>query len=195
MVLPFLRFHLKSARKVSLRRARAARKRDEAFSRQQDFDDPLLLYTRYGDFLITQTILHSIKTFMPSVYSRLHPVTCMTLRALFATSMLHKFCSGTMGGNMSEDRFLELVAKQMNVSVKQLCATYASWFLQVFSDFVNLVTKQFKYLLKEITDNDYEDDEYRGQGLCLHFEPLFWRKGCSEMTIVLFLELFNWSGK
>lgn len=71
-----------------------------------------------------------------------------------------------MGRNMSENRFLELVAKQMNTSVEQLRATYESCYSQDFDDSVHHITKHFMVESDEISDDDYEGSESRGQELC-----------------------------
>lgn len=146
IILPYLRFHLKLIRPLIVKRRRRS---SEGF----DHDDPLLLHSRHGDYLTTTNVSHSIKLFMSGVESNLKSVTAMTLRASYATSMLHNFRSGKLDTNLSEERFLELVSKQMNTSVEQLRGTYAACYSSDFKETVKLVSKHFCVALCELEDD------------------------------------------
>lgn len=146
IILPYLKIHLKYVRKMIIGNSCSNGKYSNDFQ-------PLLVHSRYGDHLTTSNISHSIALFMTGVSTRLRRVTAMTLRASFATSMLHQYRSGRLGENMTEERFLELTAKQMNTSVEQLRGTYASCYRSDFGATMNLISRHFN-LMMETDDAD-----------------------------------------
>ncbi|KAI0557186.1 sodium/potassium/calcium exchanger 1 [Gracilaria domingensis] len=95
---------------------------------------------------------------MTSVHPSLTSVTAMTLRTSFATAMLHDYRRGKFtkdGQEMNEDKFLGLVAKQMNTSVEQLRGTYMASRSSDFKEVTAIMTKHFCMILGE--DSDDED--------------------------------------
>lgn len=114
----------------------------------------LLLHSRTGMELSSRNISESIKTFMVNLDGRFRTVTCMTLRASYATSMLHSFRSGRLGDGLSEEKFLELVAKQMNSSVEQLRNTYAACYSTDFHETMKLVAQHMHMILHEYDEDD-----------------------------------------
>lgn len=94
---------------------------------------------------------------MRSIDGKLTNVTCMTLRSSFATSLLHQYRTGKLGHHLTEERFLELMAKQMNTSVEQLRTTYAACYSADFKDTVKIVSRHFMVVLNEMSDGGNDD--------------------------------------
>lgn len=84
----------------------------------------LLLHTKRGEELESSNITRSIRTFLKAFDPELGNVTSMTLRASFATAMLEKHRRGESLAQLSEDEFIEYLAKIMNTSSEQLKETY-----------------------------------------------------------------------
>lgn len=100
---------------------------------------------------------------MRSVDPKLTNVTAMTLRASYATSMLHSYRQGEFAEeNLTEEQFLEVVAKQMNTSVEQLQNTYMAAYSMDFKQDMRLFTRHFSVTMNEQDDEkeDYVDREY-----------------------------------
>lgn len=93
-------------------------------------DDPrhrcLLLHTKTGNPLDSSNVTRSIRTFLKTFDPELGKVTSMSLRASIATAMLQKHKRGENLSHLSEEDFLEYLAKIMNTSVDQLKETYIS---------------------------------------------------------------------
>ncbi|KAI0561747.1 hypothetical protein FGB62_73g19 [Gracilaria domingensis] len=88
----------------------------------------------------SRQITTSITAFMTDMNKRDQFVTSMTTRARFATSMMHPFRGKRVGNDLSQDKFLELLANRMKTSGQQL------WML-----------------VMEENKNDEEDDEEEGE--------------------------------
>lgn len=148
MVLPYLTFHVDFIRPILIKRRRIPM--SDIFKKNQ----PLLVHTRTGEYLTPANISHSIRCFMRGVDPRLTNVKAMTLRASYATSMLHSYRQGKFDDNkLSEDEFLSLVAKQMNTSVEQLRGTYMASYSKDFKQTMKLFTKHFSIVMNENGDD------------------------------------------
>ncbi|KAI0556773.1 hypothetical protein FGB62_405g08 [Gracilaria domingensis] len=155
-VLPYVAFHVEVVRPIVLRSRKMPVMKE--FKRHR----PLLLHSRTGLYMTTSHISRSIKTFMFGVDRSLTSVTAMTLRTSFATVMLHDYRNGKFeknGKNMDEDKFLNLMAKQMNTSVEQLRTTYMSCYSEDFQEITALLTKHFCSILGEETDGEEDIEE------------------------------------
>ena len=95
-----------------------------------EVEDPrrkcLLLHTETGENLDTRHVTASIRAFLKRFDPDLAKVSSMTLRASYATMMLLKYRRGETMGNLSEEKFIEYLAKLMNTSCEQLRETYIS---------------------------------------------------------------------
>ncbi|KAI0558432.1 hypothetical protein FGB62_211g017 [Gracilaria domingensis] len=153
LIMPYVAFHVDLVRPMILRRRKLPL--TTSFKRNR----PLLLHSRTGVLLKSSHISRTIKTFMTSVHSSLTSVTAMTLRTSFATAMLHDYRRGKFtkdGQEMNEDKFLGLVAKQMNTSVEQLRGTYMASRSSDFKEVTAIMTKHFCMIMGE--DSGDEDD-------------------------------------
>ena len=95
-----------------------------------EVEDPrrkcLLLHTETGDSLDTRHVTASIRAFLKRFDPDLAKVSSMTLRASYATMMLLKYRRGETMGDLTEEKFIEYLAKLMNTSCEQLRETYIS---------------------------------------------------------------------
>ncbi|KAI0557779.1 hypothetical protein FGB62_262g00 [Gracilaria domingensis] len=87
-------------------------------------DAPFLVHARTGDFLSFLNISRKISLSMKKVNPQLCKVIAMTLRASYATSVLHNYRIGKIEEAMASDRFIGWVAKRMNTSTDQLEKVY-----------------------------------------------------------------------
>lgn len=159
MVLPYIAFHVDVVRRILIHRRRE--KPSEIFLKNQ----PLLLHTRSGEYMTPSNVSHSIRTFMRGVDPRLTNVTAMTLRASYATSMLHNYRQGRFSTkNLTEEEFLALIAKQMNTSVEQLRGTYIAAYSKDFAQTMKLFTKHFSIVMNEKNDDVEGSAEDKGVG-------------------------------
>ncbi|KAI0560771.1 angiomotin [Gracilaria domingensis] len=160
-ILPFVAFHVEIVRPIVMKRRKIPMSQE--FKRNR----PLLFHTRTGLYLTSSHISRSIKTFMRGIDSSLKSVTAMTLRTSFATVMLHDYRNGKFtrkGKKLEEDKFLDLMAKQMNTSVEQLRTTYMSCHSQDFVEITALLTRHFCSLLGEESDDEDDLNEEYDEG-------------------------------
>ena len=115
-VLPYLEFHLSIVRDAVLDRTRV---NEEAAQ-----DKPILMHTETGEFLTTTQIRKCLRSFLESEYPGLAGVTVMSLRSSYCTMMMRLHREGEIFRNLNEERFLGLLAKNVNTSVEQLLTTY-----------------------------------------------------------------------
>lgn len=93
---------------------------------------------------------------MAGVNSQTQSLTAMTLRASYATSMLHEIRNGRLGEGRTEDNVLELTGKQMNSSVEQLGGRYDSSYRSDYGEKMNLITRNI-LLVMEAKEGDDSD--------------------------------------
>ena len=116
-VLQFIEFHTEIIRPVLLKNIGI---------RERELEEKtLLIDTRSGDPLSSQQVANTFKRFLYRIDPELTKVTPMALRGSYATMMLQAYRAGQVFKELSENAFLEFLAKGMNTSVEQLAGTYA----------------------------------------------------------------------
>lgn len=80
-------------------------------------------------------------------------VTVMTLLCGYSTFMLHNFRNGHFRQIITEDKFVELVAKQVDTCDEKVRGTYAACYSQDFQQTMKLVTQHFLWVMQGGDDN------------------------------------------
>jgi hypothetical protein len=97
----------------------------------------LLLHTRRGVPLKSSDISRTLGRFFERIDPELSKITPMAIRGSYASMMLQAHRRKEIFMELSEQEFLEFLAKQMNTSVEQLATTYASCDVDAFEEVAN----------------------------------------------------------
>jgi hypothetical protein len=84
----------------------------------------------------------------------------MTIRGSYASMMLQSRRRGEVFAEMSEQKFLQFLAHQINTSIEQLASTYASCDVDGFEDVASKLMRFFENEspdVGEAPENAYED--------------------------------------
>lgn len=84
----------------------------------------LILHTRYGTAITTDSVRATFKTFAGRMGEEFVNVTPMCIRSSYATYMLKRHREGNLAENLTEDQFFADLAKSMNTSPEMLRSTY-----------------------------------------------------------------------
>jgi hypothetical protein len=118
VVKPAIRGALSTGQTETERRAAWQRERGE------DVDNPILLDTRTGEGYMTAQIRSTLHRFVQEIDSELTTITPSVVRSSYATWKFQAYKKGLIFKQLSEDDFLDTLAKIMNTSPEQLKATY-----------------------------------------------------------------------
>jgi hypothetical protein len=87
----------------------------------------LLLHTETGLPYTTSNIRYTLRRFVQHTYPELDSVTPMVIRASFATWQFRKYTDKQCFVGLSQDEFMEKLAKIMNTSPEMLRSTYVAF--------------------------------------------------------------------
>lgn len=116
-VFPYLEFYNEIIRTILLKQT--------STEENPQVENPLFMDTRTGKYLSRNQIRRTLKLFITEVGPKLRTITPMSLRASYATWMLHRYLCGKIMTEKNENEFLGFLAKGMNNSVERLRNTYA----------------------------------------------------------------------
>jgi hypothetical protein len=124
----FFEFHLEKVNPAIRRATRPLRSHgdiDESDDSTPDSDNkPILLHSRTGHPYKCDQVRSTLRCFISSVDPEMQNVTPSVLRSSYATWNFKAYREGRLFKDLSEDQFLDKIAKVMNTSPEQLRSTY-----------------------------------------------------------------------
>jgi hypothetical protein len=124
----FFEFHLKTvntAIRLATRPLPSQGDIDECDDSAPDSDiKPILLHSRTGHPYKCDQVRSTLRCFISSVDPEMQTVTPSVLRSSYATWNFKAYREGRLFKDLSEDQFLDKIAKVMNTSPEQLRSTY-----------------------------------------------------------------------
>jgi hypothetical protein len=124
----FFEFHLKTvnpAIRLATRPLPSHGDIDESDDLTPDSDiKPILLHSRTGHPYKCDQVRSTLRCFISSVDPEMQTVTPSVLRSSYATWNFKAYREGRLFKDLSEDQFLDKIAKVMNTSPEQLRSTY-----------------------------------------------------------------------
>ena len=145
VIVRYLKFHTAVARQIIVDRCEIDERRS---------DRPLLINSETGDYLDTDQIRNSFRSFATRYDPELEHITVMSLRASFATMMFRAHREKEIFKDLNEDMFLQELGKMMNTSIEQLKQTYISSDTTDFQETANEVAR----FLSQVGRNDETND-------------------------------------
>ena len=114
----FLGFHREVIRPIIVARSGTDERKNK--------ESTILLHSRTGESLDSWRITKTLKTFLMSIDPELKNVTSMAIRGSYAIMMLKFYRERKIFRELTQEQFLELLAKMMNTFVHQLVNAYVS---------------------------------------------------------------------
>jgi hypothetical protein len=134
----------------------------------------LLIHTKHGLALTSSDVRRTLTRFLELVDPELAGITPMAIRRSYASMMLQARRRKEIFRDMNEQAFLELLAKQMNMSVVQLATTYASCDVDGFEEVANEMMKMLSRERYSDVDNAESDPEINKMTLDPSPAELLW---------------------